>query len=85
MTVLYRRLGPDILDGFAPALLKTTAATLCMYGAVVIALAFSKDLPNIFKLLLAVPSGVVIYLLAAKFLRIEMLSLLTGTRQIAKK
>jgi len=85
MTVLYRRLGPDILDGFAPALLKTTAATLCMSGAVVIALAFSKDLPNIFKLLLAVPSGVVIYLLAAKFLRIEMLSLLTGTRQIEKK
>jgi peptidoglycan biosynthesis protein MviN/MurJ (putative lipid II flippase) len=92
MTVLRRRLGPTILDGFMPAFWKTVLATLCMTGAVVIAFAFSKGVVNmfkfskgiavLFKLLLAVPSGAAVYLLAAKFLRIEMLSLLTGARQI---
>jgi putative peptidoglycan lipid II flippase len=92
MTVLRRRLGPTILDGFMPAFWKTVLATLCMTGAVVIAFAFSSGVVNmfkfskgiavLFKLLLAVPSGAAVYLLAAKFLRIEMLSLLTGARQI---
>jgi hypothetical protein len=58
---------------------------LGMSGAVVVALAFSRGLPDILKLLLAVPSGAVVYLLAAKFLRIEMLSLLTGTKHLAQK
>jgi len=85
MTVLHRRLGAAILEGFVPGLSKTVLAMLGMSGAVVVALAFSRGLPDILKLLLAVPSGAVVYLLAAKFLRIEMLSLLTGTKHLAQK
>lgn len=78
---LRRRLGGSILDGLSSALLKTIAATLCMAATVLIALALSKSWADIFKLLLAVPSAAAVYLLAAKLLRIEMLSLLTGSRQ----
>ena len=68
--------GSSILDGLAWALVKTIAATLCMSATVIIALVLAKSCSDIFKLLLAVPSGAAVYLLAAKFLRIEMLSLL---------
>jgi putative peptidoglycan lipid II flippase len=76
IVVLRRRLGSLILDGLAWTLVKTIAATLCMSAVVIIALGLLKSYSDIFKLLLAVPSAVVAYLLAAKLLRIEMLSLL---------
>jgi putative peptidoglycan lipid II flippase len=80
---LRRRLGGAVTEGFVPALWKTTAATLLMSAAVLVALGFSRGLPNIIKLLLAVPAGTIAYLLTAKYLRIEMLSLLTGTKPAA--
>jgi len=70
-----------ILDDFVPALLKTVAATLCMFAVAVIALGLSRNWANIFKLLLVIPSSATAYLLASKFLRIEMLSLLTRPKQ----
>jgi len=85
MTVFHRRLGRSCLDGFVPALWKTVVATACMSVAVILAAAFSKSLPDILKLLIAVPLGATVFLLAAKFLRIEMLSLLTGIKQTAEK
>jgi putative peptidoglycan lipid II flippase len=85
MTVFHRRLGRTCLDGFMSALWKTVVATACMSVAVILAAAFSKSLPDILKLLIAVPLGTAVFLLAAKFLRIEMLSLLTGTKQTAEK
>ena len=85
LTVLLRRqLGPRLLDGLTPALLKTIAATLCMSVTVAAILWFSRATSDIFKLLLVVPSAAAVYLLVAKFLRIEMLSLLTGRKQNAE-
>ncbi|UCE99202.1 MAG: murein biosynthesis integral membrane protein MurJ [Planctomycetota bacterium] len=71
-----------ILEGLAPALAKTIAATLCMTTVIVIALWQSKNWASIYKLLLVVPTAAGTYLLAAKLLHIEMLSLLTGRSQI---
>ena len=79
--VLRRRFGSVVLDRLVQALVKTAAATLCMFATAVIALWLSKSWADIFKLLLAVPSATVVYLLAAKFLRIEMLSLLMGRQR----
>jgi len=80
-TVLRRRLGPHVLEGLARTTGKTIAATLCMYVVVLIALSFSKSWGDIFKLFLTVPLAAVVYLLASKFLHIEMLSLLIGPRR----
>ncbi len=79
--LLRKRLGASILNGLAPALVKTILATLCMSATVAITLGFSKSWPCIFKLLLTVPSAVMVYLLAAKFLHIEELTLLTGSKK----
>ncbi len=87
LVVLLRRslrkqeAGISILDGLASALVKTIAATLCMSAAIVIAMWLSKSWPDIFKLLLVVPSAAAVYLLVAKILHIEMLSLLTGRKR----
>ncbi|MFQ6034770.1 MAG: murein biosynthesis integral membrane protein MurJ [Sedimentisphaerales bacterium] len=78
VAVLRRRLGSAVLVGLGRALAKTIVATLFMLIMVVAALQLSKSWADIFKLLLSVPSAAAVYLLAAKFLRIEMLSLLTG-------
>ncbi len=71
----------SILDGFARTLVKTLAATLCMIAVILATRWVSESWPNIFKLLLIVPSAAAAYLLAAKFLRIEMLSLLFGGKR----
>lgn len=81
VTALHKRLDPGVLEGLAWAIGKTIIATVCMYVVASIVLSFSKNLADSFKLLLTVPLAAAVYLLAAKFLRIEMLSLLTGTQQ----
>jgi len=73
VVALRRRLGSFLLlDGLATAFLKTIAATLCMSATIVAALWLSKNYADIFKLLLVVPSGAAVFLLAAKFLRINL-------------
>jgi putative peptidoglycan lipid II flippase len=84
VTVLRRRLGSSILDGLFVTVLKTFAATALMSLAAVAVLILMRNLPDgrvfdILKLAVVVPSAAAIYLLAAKFLRIPTLSLLTGT------
>jgi len=81
VVVLRRRLGSSILDGLLLTLVKTLTATLCMSVTIAAALWLSKNWPDIFKLLLVVPSAAGVYLLAAKLLHIEMLSLLTSGKQ----
>lgn len=80
VTALRRRLGRGVLQGLASATAKTIAATVCMYVAALIIMTLSKNLAEIFKLLLTVPSAALVYLLASKVLHIEMLSLLIGPR-----
>ncbi len=85
LAVLRRRQDLSLFDGIAVAFLKTIAATLCMSAAIVAALWISKNFANIFKLLLVVPTAAVVFLLAAKLLHIEMLSLLTGRKSENQK
>ncbi|MHC4657942.1 MAG: murein biosynthesis integral membrane protein MurJ, partial [Planctomycetota bacterium] len=86
LVVILRRslreqgLGGSILDGLTSVLVKTIVATLCMCVAVAAALWISRDWADVFKLLLVVPSAAAVYLLAARFLHIEALSLLTGSK-----
>jgi len=78
LAVLRRKLGSGIFEHVAGAIMKSIAATALMLAAAWAALWLSRDWADIFKLLLAVPSAAAVYFLAAKCLRIEMLSLLTG-------
>jgi len=87
VAVLRRRLGHGILDGLLSTSLKTLTATAFMWlvGAGIIYLMGKlpdSRLSNCLRLAVVVPSGAVVYLLAAKFLNIKMLSLLTGARPV---
>jgi len=86
IVLLRRRLGPLILDGLARALLKTVAATavMCLVGMGLLLLCRNLPAgfwPDILRLIVVVPSAAAAYLLAAKFLHIEMLSLMTAAKQ----
>ncbi len=84
---LRRRLGGATLQGMAIAIMKTVAATILM-GAVGAALLYlCRNLPDgflsdILRIAAVVPAAAAVYLLTAKLLHIEMLSLLTGNRRI---
>ena len=78
---LCRRFGPSILDGILTTLLKASAATILMYMVGRCFLYLCRELPegtgfDIIRLAIVVPLAAGVYALAAKLLRIEMLSLL---------
>lgn len=80
---LRRRLDPSILDGLAATLVKTLVATALMWLAGAAALHLCRYLPagfrsDILRLVMVVPSTAAVYVLAARLLRVETLSLLTG-------
>jgi len=84
-SLLSQRSDYPILSGFSATLLKTIIATaiMCLVGTTIIYL--MGTLPanrvfNVLRLAVVVPAAAAVYLLAAKFLRIEMLSLLIGLR-----
>jgi putative peptidoglycan lipid II flippase len=60
--------------------LKVVLASLYMCAAIALAIWLSKNWPNILKLIVIVSAAAGTYLIAAKIMRIEMLSLLTGTK-----
>jgi putative peptidoglycan lipid II flippase len=70
----------SILDGLWLTLLKTLTATLVMAIVILAAKWLSQSWPNIFKLLLIVPSAALAYFLAVRLLRSEMLMLLLRGR-----
>jgi putative peptidoglycan lipid II flippase len=85
--VLRKKLSCLILDGLPVTLVKTVVSTVIMYLAGYIILIFMKNFPdnrlsNILRLAVVVPSAAIVYILAAKLLHIEMLSLLTGRNKI---
>jgi putative peptidoglycan lipid II flippase len=87
VAVLRRRLGHGILDGLLVTSMKTLTATAFMWlvGAGIIYLMGNfpdSRLSNCLRLAVVVPSAAAVYLLAAKFLHIKMLSLLTGARPV---
>jgi putative peptidoglycan lipid II flippase len=78
---LCRRFGPSILDGALTTLLKASVATTLMYVVGRCLLRLCRELPqstslDIIRLAVVVSVAAGVYALAAKLLRIEMLSLL---------
>jgi putative peptidoglycan lipid II flippase len=82
--ILHRQLGSTILEGLAVTSAKTIAATLLMSAAIAITMLLSKTWPNVLKVALMVPIGTAVYLAAAKALKIEALSILTGGKKTPK-
>jgi putative peptidoglycan lipid II flippase len=85
VSVLCKRLGHSILDGLLVTMIKTFAATTIMSLVAAATLILMKNLPDgrlfdILRLVAVVPTAVAVYLLAARVLRIEMLSLLIGAK-----
>lgn len=86
LSVLRKRFGPRLFEHLPTTLLKTLCATLLMALAAAALLKLMAGLTysrwhNVIRLLAVVPTAAAVYVLAAKLLRIEILSLLTGTRQ----
>lgn len=86
IAALRRKLEHSILNGLFVTLMKTLAATGLMSLAAVTVMILTRSLPDIrsfdvLRLSLVVPLAAVVYLLAAKFLRIEMLSLLVSGKK----
>lgn len=75
---LRRRLGSGVLAGTTRALRDTTVATFAMAAAVVGVQRLSTQPNGAVGLLLAVTTGTAVYLIVARLLHIEMLSLFLG-------
>jgi len=78
---LRKKLGEGTLEGTFLSILKIAAATLLMALSLIVLQQLMKNLPNTFlinaiRLITAVLVGSTVYILAAKFLHIEMLSIL---------
>ena len=83
--VLHKRLGRAVLNGLSSTLIKTFIATMIMWLIGALIILSMKNLPdvrlyNMLRLLLIVPPCAAAYILCAKFLRNEMLSLFTGRK-----
>lgn len=82
---LRRKLGRSVLDGLRVTLFKTSIATLIMGLVGILVIFLTKELPerrlfDAVRLAVIVPASAAVYIYSAKFLRIEMLSLLTGRK-----
>jgi putative peptidoglycan lipid II flippase len=78
--VLRRRLGHGVLAGLGLAVRETTIATLCMAVVVAGGLYLLQGHGNALMLLFSVPAGVAVYVTVARWLDVEMLSLLWARR-----
>ena len=85
VVALRKRLGPAILDGLFVDSVKTVVATAVMAAVGIAVIMVMRNLPtgrtlDALRLAAIIPSGAAAYLLAAKLLRAEMLSLLVRGR-----
>ena len=83
---LSRRLGSSLWEGVAPTFLKTLVATATMGIVGLSVLALMRGLPedrrsNAVRVMAVVPAAGVTYLVAARLLGIEALSLILGSRK----
>ncbi|MBN2136415.1 MAG: murein biosynthesis integral membrane protein MurJ [Sedimentisphaerales bacterium] len=86
IAALRKRVGPTILDGLPRTAAKTVAATMFMGAVGMAAIFLMNRLPagrifDIIRLAAVVPLSAGAYLLAAKLLRIEMLSIFSRRRR----
>lgn len=84
--VLRARLGRSILDGLPVTVVKSIIATAVMWLAGAAIMFLMKGLSdgrlfNILRLVVVVPSAVAVYVLCAKLLHIEMLSLFVSKKE----
>jgi putative peptidoglycan lipid II flippase len=84
-TVIKIRLGNSVLDGLMTTLIKTLIATAVMWLVGTLFMSLMKGLPdsrlfNILRLVIIVSSSAAVYILCAKLMRNEMLSLFTGLK-----
>ena len=82
---LRRRFGSSVLDGMSTTLIQTLMATFLMWMAGQCFLYLCRGLPDstgfdILRLAVLVPTAAAVYTVAAKLLRIEMLSLFSGKK-----
>jgi len=82
---LRKRFGSSILDGMLITLFKTLTATILLWIAGQCLLYLCRNLPDstgydVLRLVVVVPTTAAVYTLAAKLLRIEMLSLFSGKK-----
>jgi putative peptidoglycan lipid II flippase len=80
---IHRRLGSSVLEGVMETLLKSIVATGLMVAVSLIVLAGLKGLPSdrkfsVLRVAAVVPAAACVYLMAAKVLRLEALSLILG-------
>ncbi len=85
-SVLRRKLGSSLLDGLPATLLKTLAGTFAMAIFCLGILFLMRNLPfgrklDSLRLLIIVPAAIMIYIVIAKLLRNEMLSLFTSRKK----
>ena len=83
---LRRKFGSSILDDMLNTLIKTLTATILMWMVGQCLLYLCRGLPhstsyNVLRLAVIVPTSAAVYTLAAKLLRIEMLSLFSGKKR----
>jgi len=83
VSVLYKRLGPEVVDNVRRTIFKTIAATALMAIVAIIIKCSMRNLPqtllfNIFRLAAIVPASAVVYFLASKIMRIKALALVTS-------
>ena len=86
VTILRKRLGRSMLGGLGTTLKKTLAATILMGAVALAAMVLMRALPDgrsfdVLRLVVVVPLAAGVYVLGAKLLRIEMLSLLAGAKR----
>jgi putative peptidoglycan lipid II flippase len=79
--VIRRRFGPEILAGLGKAIWDTMLATFCMATVVMAFSYFLADRAGLLLLIVVVPAGAAVYVLAARLLHIEMLSLLVSGKR----
>jgi putative peptidoglycan lipid II flippase len=82
---LRKRFGSSIFDGMLVTLFKTLTATILLWIAGQCLLYLCRNLPDstgydVLRLAVVVPTTAAVYTLAAKLLRIEMLSLFSGKK-----
>lgn len=86
LAVLGKRFDNSILDGLLTVIVKSAIATCVMALAAIAALKLLQPLPAIFKhdiirLIVLVPLSATVYFFASKFLRNEMVTLVTGQKE----
>jgi len=79
--LLRRRFGHSVLEGVRTSVLKTGAASICMVATALVGYWLSSRWPDLGKLAIVIPFSAGAYILAAKLLHIEELSLLTGKKE----